>query len=271
MTDRHRSRVVPSQRSLTALRRANPRKDPDFASAVLATAGLERRIMSTGPASSGFRRRLWPRTPRRRITLIAVAGALVLLGCTAAYGGMRFPGLAKLEPVPTPPPLTAPDAVFQSEGFMDWRQYHDEYVAWTHRIELPAGATWRGPDPAGRKPDADGRGYSFYVGAGAKDAIWEGMGHWAIAWGAAAKAGDGERAARAEAWVVHLRALLHAGSDETRDDMDRQTAHILDAAIDAAKKGHVGKLSHLDMLVGATVPYWTPPAEGRGPGVSAAH
>jgi hypothetical protein len=266
-----------SQRISTALRRANPRRDPDFASAVSASAGLELQIMTTGPASSGSRRRLWRRTPRRRLMLIAVAGAILLLGGTAAYGGLRFPGLAKLEPVPTPPPLDAPDAVFQSKGFRDWQQYHDEYVDWTHKIELPRGAAWRGCDPAGRVPDASGMSYSFYVGAGAIDAVWEGMAHWAIEWGAAADAGDGERVAKAEAWVVHLRALLRAGvdtpehpGDGTRDAMDHQVAHILDTAIAAAEEGHVEKLSHLDMLVGATVPYWTPPAEGRGPGVSAA-
>lgn len=247
--------------SFAALRRANPRKDPELESDVRASAALEKRIVTTDPAPSASRRRRWWRTPRRRLTLIAVTGAIVLLGGTVAYGGLRFPGLANLKPVPTPPPMEAPD--FQAKGFLNWEQYHDEYVAWTHKIELPPGATWRGCDPQGREPDPDGMTYSFYVGAGAMDAVWEGMGHWAIEWGAATKADDNGRAARAEAWVVHLRVLLRASkvgatSDESSDAVDAETARILDAAIAEAKKGHVDKLSHMDMIIGHTVPYATP-------------
>ena len=248
--------------SFAALRRANPRKDPEFESDVRASAALEKRIVTTDPGPSASRRRRWWRNPRRRLTLIAVTGAIVLLGGTAAYGGLRFPGLANLKPLPTPPPMDAPD--FQAKGFLNWEQYHDEYVAWTHKIELPPGANWRGCDPQGREPDPDGMTYSFYVGAGAMDAVWEGMGHWAIEWGAAANAGNGERAARAEAWVVHLRALLRTGAGTPdhpagmSDAMDSETARILDAAIAEAKKGHVEKLSHLDMIIGYTVPYTTP-------------
>ena len=240
--------------SFAALRRANPRKDPEFEGEVRASAALEKRIMATDPAPCASRRRLWRRTSRRRLTLIAVSGAIVLLGGTAAYGGLRFPGLANLKPVPTPPPTAAPD--FQAKGFLNWQQYHDEYNAWTYKIELPPGATWRGCDPQGREPDPDGTTYSFYVGAGALDAVWEGMGHWTIEWSAATKVGDDERAARAEAWVMHLRAFLRTGNDETRSAVDPQVSHLLDSAIAKAKEGHFEKLS--DMVVGYTVPYTAP-------------
>lgn len=235
-----------SHGSLAALRRANPRKDPEFESCVRASAALEQRIMTTGPASSGSRRRLWRRTPRRRLTLIAVTGAIVLLGCTAAYGGLRLLEPADLKPVPQPPPVDAPDSLIQSEGFLNWKQYGAEYQAWTRKIALPPGAEWRGGDPGNR-------GSSVSVGAGALDTVWEGMGQWSREWIAATKAGSDERAARAEAWVVALRALLSTGNDEMRSAVDAQTSRLLDAAIAEAKEGHFGQLSR--MVFANTIPW----------------
>jgi hypothetical protein len=262
MTARERSRDMASHESLAALRRADPRKHPDYAIDVRASAALEQSIMATGPASSGSRRSLWRRTPRRRLTLIAVAGAIILLGGTAAYGELRPSEPTDLKPVPTPPPIDAPAALFQSKGFMDWQQYHDEYDAWTHKIELPPGSAWRGCDPAGRVPDAGGRSYSFYVGAGALDAVWEGMGQWTRDWIAAANAGNAERATRAEAWVVALRALLLTGNDGTRDALDKYTSKLLDSAIAEAREGHFGKLSR--MVLAYTIP-WSAYAEPAQP------
>jgi len=242
-----------SHGSFAALRQANPRKDPEFESDVRASAALEKRIMATDPASSASRRRLRRRIPRRRLTLIAVTGAIILLGATAAYGGLRFPELANLKPVPTPPPTDSPD--YYAKNFRTWQQMHDQYDAWTHKIELPPGATWRGCDPQGREPDASGMTYAFAAGEGALEAVWEGMGHWTIEWSAATKAGDAERAARAEAWVVHLRALLLTGHGEGVT-LDQYTSNLLDSAIAKAKEGHFEKLS--DLTVGATMPYDTP-------------
>jgi hypothetical protein len=237
-----------SHDSFAALRRANPRNDPGFESDVRASAALEKRIMTTDPAPSASRRRLWRRTPRRRLTLIAVTGAIILLGCTAAYGELRSPEPADLKPVPQPPPVTAPESVIQSKGFLNWKQYCAEYDAWTHKIALPLGATWRGGDPGNKD-------CSVSVGAGALDTVWEGMGHWTIEWIAATKAGNDVRAARAEAWVVQLRALLNTGNDEMRSAMDPQTTRLLDAAIAEAKVGHFEKLS--DFVVPYTVPFST--------------
>jgi hypothetical protein len=199
------------------------------------------------------RRRPGRRHSRRRLTLIAVSGAIVLIGGTAAYGGLRDREPA-LKPVPQPPPIDAPSSVFQAKGFMDWKQYRAEYTAWTHKIALPPGAEWRGGDPGTK-------GSSRYVGAGAIDAVWEGMGHWAKEWIAATKGGAHERAARAEAWVRGLRALLRTGNDETRSAMDQQNANLLDSAIAEAAKGHFEKLR--DMVVPYTIP-WTTPARVGG-------
>jgi hypothetical protein len=235
-----------SHDSFAALRRANPRKDPGFESDVRASATLEQRIMATGPASSALRRRLWRRTPRRRLTLIAVTGAIVLLGGTAAYGELRPSEPTDLRPLPTPPPTDAPDSVIQSKGFLNWEQYCAEYDVWTHKITLPLGVEWRGVNPGnniGMVP----------VGAGALDTVWEGMGQWTREWIAATKAGNHERAARAGAWVVHLRALLHTGNDEMRSAVDAHTSHLLDAGIAGAKEGRFGRLSR--MVFAYTIPW----------------
>lgn len=247
-----------SHKSFAALQRANPRQDSGFETDVRASAGLVSRIMTTDPAPSASRRPLWRWAPRRRLTLIAVTGGIILLGGGAAYAELGFPG-----PVPRIPD-NASESDIQTKGFLNWKQYSAEYDTWTHKIALPPGAKWRGCDPAGSKPSTDGTTVGYYLGAGASDAVWEGMGHWAIEWGAAVKAGDDTRVAQAEAWVVHLRALLRTGGDsvdhpgdEMRDNLGPEEARILDAAIAEAKKGHVEKLSHLDMVIGYTVPYTT--------------
>jgi hypothetical protein len=202
---------------------------------------LRREIMAT-PNPVRHRRRL---LPRRRFTLIAVTGALVLLGCTVAYGELRSPEPADLKPVPQPPPIDAPNSVYQSEGFLDWKQYCAEYDVWTHKITLPLGVEWHGVNPGNNIGMVS-------VGAGALDAVWESMGEWTREWIAATKAGDDERAARAEAWVVALRALLLTGNDESAA-LDRSTSNLLDSAIVEAKEAHFGKLSR--MVFGYTIPW----------------
>jgi hypothetical protein len=206
--------------------------------AIVATPRLARR-----------RRRL---LPRRRLTLIAVTGAILLLGGTAAYGALH-----DLEPVPQPPPIDVDPDYFQAHGFHTWKQASDQYDVWTLKISLPAEAEWRGHDPGAKDS-------MFSVGAGAMDTVWEAMGHWTREWIAATDAGDDDRAAVAESWVVRLRALIPVCTNENQSGVDRTTANLLDRGISEAKQGAFSKLGR--MVIGYTIP-WSA-YEGSAPSAS---
>ena len=159
-----------------------------------------------------------------RLVLAALVGGGILL-----LGGSALAATIWL----TPPPLEPRDSS------VSWQQVRIDYVAWTHKLQLPPGATWYG-----FKPPSDNSRTS--AGAGAQLAINQAIGEWAKECIAAGVSGDAQRVGVATTWLARLRTLMRsdAGLTENQSGYDQSLLDQLDAAIASAREGHFAALRY---------------------------